>query len=90
MRKIITAALVLGVMGFGCTPPKLLIQKGFIDSSKSIAYLMQQSGTAGSGDNKAVLYSYSIEICNLESNGRESSCVESLILENVRLSPHYR
>ena len=82
------AVAVLAVAMTGCAVPKFLIQDSFIGSM-----VLPTTGTTRNDktvlipavrtDNKEILYDYIVRLCDLDANGAESNCRDSVVLANV-------
>jgi hypothetical protein len=80
----VSAVILAAVAIAGCAPPKVLVDHSYASTDKSLETLIQRSGeSVGSGSKKANLFDVYLRVCNQAADNSQSSCKDSLVLENV-------
>jgi hypothetical protein len=77
-----TLGVVAAACHLGCsvTPPRVVAQ-GYV-GDRVVRYSWEPTGERG--DEAGRLYALKVRICNQRSDGAETNCMESVILENVQ------
>jgi hypothetical protein len=79
------------VCAFACScvaPPRILVSQAYV-GDRSVQYLMQKAGDASKDKKKVQLFNFSMRICNITDEGKESDCKETPVLRNVQSKPVY-
>ena len=92
IHKMISALILafVCVVASGCAaPPRILVSQTYV-GERSVQYLMQKTGgTTGKSKDKVQLFNFSMRICNITDEGKESDCKETPVLRNVQSKPVY-
>jgi hypothetical protein len=77
--KLVAASSLCAAL-VGCGTPRYLVGDTFTGSRTSKTILMP---TANATDKKEVLYNYVVRLCDVDAEGVESNCNDTVVLENV-------
>ena len=91
ITKMISALLITAacVMLTGCfASPKILVSQDFV-GERSVQYVMQKTITTGGKKDKKQLFNFSVRICSVGSDGKQTDCQDTTVLENVQAKPVY-
>ena len=81
MRKIYGFGLLALLVGCG-SPQKVLIQNNYIGPNKSAKVLILDSGKTDPASKKKLFNLY-VRNCDINADGAEANCKDTVILENV-------
>ena len=88
---MISTLVLAFVSVFACScaaPPRILVSQTYV-GDRSVQYLMQKTGGASKDKKKVQLFNFSMRICNITDEGKESDCKETPVLRNVQSKPVY-
>ena len=91
IHKMISTLVLAFVSVFACScaaPPRILVSQTYV-GDRSVQYLMQKAGDASKDKKKVQLFNFSMRICNITDEGKESDCKETPVLRNVQSKPVY-
>ena len=81
------SAALFSLVGCG-SPQKVIVQNNFVGGSKTAKVLILDSGKEDPSTKKRLFHVY-VRNCDIESEGTETNCKDTLVLENVDPSSVY-
>lgn len=77
LRMLVMAVAALAALS-GCTVPRFLVADSFVGGRNDKTILIPRSAA-----DKVQLYDYVVRLCDLDAQGVESNCKDSVVLSSV-------
>lgn len=84
--KRILCLMALASGAVGCVSPRVMVSQELI-GGRVAKFTYLNTGSVGSGKDAKKLYDFGVRLCDFDSNGKETNCGDTSLMQAVTYFP---